>query len=132
MLSEDPAVMANCLGPSGIITRSMIKGGNRECMTRGWLSSLSFQRSFISFTLERVRIFSSFCQAVRCGLPPSVSQSALHAECATSAIASRVNPQVFFERKGIVSARLGSRKHIRCHHASADTPVFLRLIIRRY
>src|SRR5437762_11161438 len=76
MLSDDPATIATCLGPLDVFTRPTIRGGKSECITRGSLSSLIFHRSFMFLTLSVVRIFSSFCHAVRCGLPPSLSQSA--------------------------------------------------------
>ena len=38
-------------GPRGVFTRSMISGGNSECICRGSLSRLSFQSSFIFLTL---------------------------------------------------------------------------------
>src|SRR5713226_3990550 len=79
MLSETPASIKTCLGPPGVFTRSMISGGNSECIWRGSLSSLIFQSNFMFLTFAVVRIFSSFCHAVRWELPPSVSHSALQA-----------------------------------------------------
>src|SRR5689334_25212330 len=77
MLSAVPATNASCLAPARVLTFSAINGGNSECISWGSLSSWSFQRIFRSLTLSLVRIFSSFCQAVRWGLAPSVNQSAL-------------------------------------------------------
>ena len=59
-----------------MLTRPAISSGNSECIWRTSLSSLVFHSSFMSLTLSVLRIFSSFCQAVRWTLPPSVSQSA--------------------------------------------------------
>src|SRR5262245_50970278 len=77
MLSETPATLAICFVPLAVVTFSTIRGGNSACIWRTSLSSLIFQSSFVSRTLDVVKIFSSFCQAVRCTFPPSVSQSAL-------------------------------------------------------
>src|SRR5437867_3925345 len=75
MLSETPATTATSLSPLGVLTLPAMSGGKRLCICRGWLSSLTFHSSFISFTLSFVRIVSFRCHAVRCGSPPSVSQS---------------------------------------------------------
>src|SRR6266478_4531261 len=76
MLSDMPASMAICLGPLPVSTFSKISGGNNECISCGTLSSLIFHRILRSLTLPVLSIFSSCCQAVRWGLPPSVGQSA--------------------------------------------------------
>src|SRR5215470_3947008 len=76
MLSETPVTITICLGPVLVSTPPTTSAGNKLCISRGWLSSLSFQRSFMSLTLAVVSVVSFCCQAVRCGLPPSVSQSA--------------------------------------------------------
>src|SRR6266705_3655581 len=76
MLSETPVARAISLGPLLVVTWPAIKTGSSECVSRGMLSVLTFHSSFIFLTLSVVRIFSSFCHAVRCGLPPSVNQSA--------------------------------------------------------
>src|SRR5438477_3795403 len=76
MLSEMPETTATCLGPRLVLIWPTISGGNSEWSSLGSLSNLSFQRAFMPLTLSLLRIFSSFCQPVRCGLPPSVSQSA--------------------------------------------------------
>src|SRR5215471_14470312 len=76
MLSDTPVTTLISLGPLLVVTRPTIKAGSSECISRGTLSVLTFHRSFIFFTFSVVSVFSSFCQAVRCGLPPSVSQSA--------------------------------------------------------
>src|SRR2546428_4250924 len=76
MLAEPPATTAISFSPPGVRTLPAISGGNRLCICRGWLSSLIFHSSFISFTLPFVRLFSFRCHAVRGGSPPSVSQSA--------------------------------------------------------
>src|SRR5690349_7405806 len=72
-----PASIAICLSPLAVSTLLTIRGGNKECISLGWLSSLSFQRIFRSLTLCFVRMRSSCCQLVRCGPPPSVSQFAV-------------------------------------------------------
>src|SRR2546428_8226220 len=76
MMSDTPATTAISLSPSRVLTLPAMSGGKRLCICRGWLSSLIFHSSFISFPLSFVRIVSFRCQAVRCGSPPSVSQSA--------------------------------------------------------
>src|SRR5690349_17620741 len=78
MLSEIPATIAISLGSGELGTRTpvAIKVGKRECISRGWLSSCSFQRILRFLTFSLVRVCSSVCQLVRCGLPPSVNQSA--------------------------------------------------------
>ena len=53
-----------------------MSGGKSACISRGSLSVLYFHKSFIPFTLDTFRMCSFFCHAVRCGSPPSVSQSA--------------------------------------------------------
>src|SRR5258708_998961 len=58
------------------VSPTMFSAGKRACSSRTWLSSWTFQSAFIPATFDLERIFSSFCQPVRCGLPPSVSQSA--------------------------------------------------------
>src|SRR5579871_51193 len=88
MLSETPVSSAICLTPEPVLTRSTMSGGNRECIWRGSLSSFTFHSSFMFRAFAGVRIFSSFCQFVRCGLLPSVSQSAPHAVRQPSAIRS--------------------------------------------
>src|SRR5687768_6774230 len=77
MLSEIPATTATCFGPAGVSTRPTMSGGKSACICRGSLSVWYFHSSFIPFTFETVRMCSFFCQAVRCGSPPSVSQSAI-------------------------------------------------------
>ena len=54
-----------------------MSGGKSACISRGSLSVLYFHSSFIPFTFETFRMCSFFCHAVRCGSPPSVSQSAI-------------------------------------------------------
>src|SRR3954469_14468883 len=76
MLSDEPASIAICFVPFAVAIPSTIRGGKRECISRGALSSLIFQISFRSLTFAGVRIFSSFCQPFRLGLPPSVGHSA--------------------------------------------------------
>ncbi len=76
MLSEMPATIATCLGPAGVSTRPTMSGGKSACISRASLSVLYFHNSFIPLTFDTLRMFSFFCQAVRCGSPPSVSQSA--------------------------------------------------------
>src|SRR5215475_12872777 len=76
MLSVTPVTITICLGPLAVEARPTTRAGSRLCIWRGSLSSLIFHSSFMSLTLAVLRIFSSRCQAVRCGLPPSVSQSA--------------------------------------------------------
>src|SRR3989454_8740875 len=76
MLSETPATTAISFSPPGVRTLPAISGGKGLCICHGWLSSLIFHSSFISFTLPFVRLVSFRCHAVRCGSPPSVSQSA--------------------------------------------------------
>src|SRR3954466_7375256 len=76
MLSDEPAAIAICFVPFAVAIPSTIRGGKRECISRGALSSLIFQISFRSLTFAGVRIFSSFCQPFRLGLPPSVGHSA--------------------------------------------------------
>src|SRR5262245_56981390 len=76
MLSDTPVTITICLGPLAVLTRPTTSAGSRLCISRGWLSSLSFHSSFMSLTLAVVSAVSFCCQAVRCGLPPSVSQSA--------------------------------------------------------
>src|ERR1700722_9096818 len=88
MLSETPATMAICLGPLLVFSLSTITGGNSECISIGLLSSCSFQTIFRFLTLSLLRIFSSFCQPVRWGLPPSVSQSAPKQDTQPSVIAT--------------------------------------------
>src|SRR5487761_2057497 len=102
MLSETPATMAICLGPEEVLILSTISGGNSECISMGLLSSCIFQRILRFLTLSLFRIFSSFCQAVRWGLPPSVGQSAPWANAQPSAIATtkrvvRMRAPVFLE-----------------------------------
>src|SRR5215469_13474675 len=70
----------------------MISGGNSECICRGALSSLSFHRIFRLATLFLLRIVSSFCQLVRCGLPPSVGQS--EATAAMQQSETAIKPQI--------------------------------------
>ncbi len=53
-----------------------MSGGKSACISRGTLSVLYFHKSRIPLTVETLRRCSFFCQAVRCGSPPSVSQSA--------------------------------------------------------
>src|SRR5215470_8086839 len=91
MLSETPVSMAICRGPALVFTRSISSGGNSECISRGRLSSLIFQSSLMSLALAGLRSFSSFCQLVRCGLLPSVSQSALRAPIAARESANTVD-----------------------------------------
>src|SRR5262245_12121785 len=76
MLSETPVTITICLGPLAVLTRPTTSAGKRLCNSRGWLSSLIFHSSVILLTLAVVSVVSFRCQAVRCGLPPSVSQSA--------------------------------------------------------
>src|SRR5687768_15572119 len=76
MLSEMPATIATCFGPAAVNTRPTISGGNSACISRGSLSVLYFHSSCIPFTFDTLRMCSFFCHAVRCGSPPSVSQSA--------------------------------------------------------
>src|SRR5450755_2700856 len=71
-----PDTTAICLGPRLVLTPPAISGGNSECSSLGSLSSLIVHRAFMPLTLSLLRIFSSFCHPLRCGLPPSVSQSA--------------------------------------------------------
>src|SRR5205085_2322474 len=66
------------LRPLLVFSRLTTSVGSIECISRGWLSVLIFHKSFMFLTFSVVRIFSSFCHAVRCGLPPSVNQSAPH------------------------------------------------------
>src|SRR5215813_10422218 len=95
MLSETPVTITICLGPLAVLTRPTIRAGNRLCIWRGWLSSLIFHSSFTFLTLAVVRICSSCCQAVRRGLPPSVSQSAvLSSKVSPSALRAAMHPQV--------------------------------------
>src|SRR5262245_48387540 len=75
-LSDTPATTAISFSPAGVLTLPAMSGGNRLCICRVWLSSLIFQSSFMSFTVVFVRMVSCRCHAVRCGSPPSVSQSA--------------------------------------------------------
>src|SRR5438876_10948565 len=75
MLSDTPVTTAISLGPLLVVTRLTISDGSIECISRGWLSVFTFHRSFMFLTLSVVSVFSSFCHAVRCGLPPSVNQS---------------------------------------------------------
>src|SRR5262245_46937194 len=77
MLSETPVTITICLGPPAVETRPTTSAGSRLCISRAWLSSLTFHSSFMLLTLAVVRMRSSRCQAVRCGSPPSVSQSAV-------------------------------------------------------
>src|SRR5712671_5385102 len=84
MLSETPATIAICLAPPGMVTLSTISGGKSACIWRTSLSSLIFHSSLVSRTLDVVKIFSSFCHAVRLTSPPSVSQSALQARTTVS------------------------------------------------
>src|SRR5215475_12645325 len=70
----------------------MISGGKSECICRGALSSLSFQRIFRLATLFLLRMVSSFCQLVRCGLPPSVGQS--EATAAMQQSETAIKPQI--------------------------------------
>src|SRR5450432_3084125 len=88
MLSEMPDTTAICLVPLLVFCWPTIRGGNSEWSSLGWLSTCSFQRSFMPFTLSVFRIFSSFCQPVRWWLPPSVSQSAAGNEAQPREIAS--------------------------------------------
>src|SRR5260370_220093 len=88
MLSEMPETTAICLGPPLVFCWLTISGGNSECSSLGWLSTFKFQSSFMPLTLSLFRIFSSFCQPVRCWLPPSVSQSAAGSRAQPREIAS--------------------------------------------
>ena len=72
-----PATTAISFGPSAVVTSLTISGGKRLCIWRGWLSSCSFQASFMFLTLSLVMSVSLRCQAFFCGSPPSVSQLAL-------------------------------------------------------
>jgi CMP-2-keto-3-deoxyoctulosonic acid synthetase len=65
MLSEMPETIATCFGPALVVTRPTISGGNSACISRGTLSVLYFQRSFIPFTFDTFRMCSFFCHAVR-------------------------------------------------------------------
>src|SRR5258706_249799 len=76
MLSDTPATIASCFGPAAVFTRPAMRGGNIACISRGSLSVLYFHFNVRFFTLATVRRCSSFCHAVRCGFPPSVSQFA--------------------------------------------------------
>src|SRR5262245_39126922 len=76
MLSDTPATIAISFVPSAVVTFPAISGGNSECICRGSLFNLIFHSSFMSLTLDLFRIVSLRCHAVRCGSPPSVSQSA--------------------------------------------------------
>src|SRR5215472_4463418 len=103
MLSDEPATMAICFGPDGVLALSTINGGNKECITFGSLSRWSFQSSLLFLTESTEKIFSSFCQAVRWGLPPSVSQSAARRENALTAVTARsrrINPRIVFQQIG--------------------------------
>src|SRR5262245_4606439 len=73
-----------------MFTRSMISGAKSECISLGLLGSFSFHRTLRFLTLSLVRIFSSFCQPIRYWLPPSVSQSAPHANMLESVSAKRI------------------------------------------
>src|SRR3954451_21378177 len=72
--------------------------GKSECISRGTLSSCSFQRTPRFFTLSVFRIFSSLCQASRRGLAPSVSQSAAGSQRAQLS-KSTINPLSLDEAK---------------------------------
>ena len=106
--------MAICFTPAGVLTRSMMSGGNSECICRGSLSSLSFHCSFISFTLDGFRIFSSFCQAVRWELPPSVSQSAPQIE-------RRLNAAVITRSRRIINLSENTQRALTCAPPEAET-----------
>src|SRR6266404_3671375 len=90
MLSDMPASRAICLGPLMVWTFSKISGGNSECISCGTLSSLIFHRILRFLTLPVLSIFSSCCQAVRCGLPPSVGQSAPRSRAQPAEIAIKM------------------------------------------
>src|SRR5262249_14259577 len=79
MLSDTPVTTAISFGPVFVVTRLTTSVGNMECISRGTLSVLTFHRSFMLLTFAIESVLSSFCHAVRCGLPPSVNQSALTA-----------------------------------------------------
>ena len=87
MLSDTPATIAISFGPAAVVTLPAMSGGNSECIWRGWLATLTFHSSFMSLTLSLLRIVSLRCHAVRCGSPPSVSQSAFFGACAEGSIA---------------------------------------------
>jgi hypothetical protein len=70
--SEIPATIAISRAPRAVVTRSAISGEKRLCISRGWLSSLTFHSSFMSLTLAGVKTFSSLIQPVRPGSLPSV------------------------------------------------------------
>src|SRR5262249_46543042 len=76
MLSDTPVTTAISFGPVFVVTRLTTSVGNMECISRGTLSVLTFHRSLMFLTVAIESVFSSFCHAVRCGLPPSVNQSA--------------------------------------------------------
>src|SRR5690349_20385405 len=76
-LSEMPASIAICLEPLLVWTLLTIRGGNKECISLGWLSNLIFHRIFKFLTFSVVRMCSPLCQLVRRGPPPSVNQFAL-------------------------------------------------------
>src|SRR6266545_7242920 len=84
MLSDTPATTAISFVPDAVATLLVISGGKSECICRGWLSNWVFHSSFMSLTFVLLRIVSLRCHAVRCGSPPSVSQSAFFC-CASGA-----------------------------------------------
>src|SRR5215831_6287060 len=88
MLSETPVAMAISFGPPLVVTRPTTSVGSIECISRGMLSVFTFHSNFMFLTFSVVRIFSSFCHAVRWGLPPSVNQSD-----PTATIDPNINPK---------------------------------------
>src|SRR5262245_14797270 len=76
MLSDTPVAIAISFGPLLVLTFSTRSVGRSACMRRDSLGSCTFHSSFIPFTFVGVRIRSFFCQFVRWGSLPSVSQSA--------------------------------------------------------
>src|SRR5580704_4850300 len=76
--SDTPDSSAICFGPAFVVTLPATSVSNRLLITRGLLSSCSFQSSFMFFAFAGLMVFSSFCQCVRSGSFPPASQSALH------------------------------------------------------
>ena len=62
MLSDEPATIAISFGPAAVAISPTMSGGSSACISRGTLSSCSFQRIFRFPTLSVVSVVSLRCQ----------------------------------------------------------------------
>ena len=72
----DAGSMAICFGPAAVLTLSDDQRRKQRVHLPRLVIELDLPEQLHVLDGVRARIFSSFCQSVRCGLPPSVSQSA--------------------------------------------------------